>query len=350
MTIKELRDRNLILLECISGSRAYGLDTKDSDTDIKGVFYLPKDDFYGFGGPTQVANETNDIVFYEMGKFFELLAKNNPNILDLLNTPEDSVLYKNPILDKVQPQLFLSKLCAETYGQYALTQIKKAKGLNKKILNPVEPERKRVLDFCFVVHGQGSIPLKEFLEEQQIDQNQCGLSKIPHMHESYGLYIKEGENFKGIILKENANDVALSSIPKRLEPTAIMTFNKSSYSSYCKSYKEYWQWVEKRNNVRYQNTLSHGKNYDAKNMMHTMRLLRMAEEIGKEGKINVRRNDREYLLKVKSGEFEYDDLVRSAEEKIEAIKQVYKNCQLPDRPDVGQIKSLLVEIRNELYN
>ena len=43
MTIQDLRDNNLILLECISGSRAYGLDLPTSDTDLKGVFILPKE-------------------------------------------------------------------------------------------------------------------------------------------------------------------------------------------------------------------------------------------------------------------------------------------------------------------
>ncbi|MEM8892659.1 MAG: nucleotidyltransferase domain-containing protein, partial [Bacteroidota bacterium] len=41
LNIDQLKERDLILLECISGSKAYGLDTPTSDTDIKGVFYLP---------------------------------------------------------------------------------------------------------------------------------------------------------------------------------------------------------------------------------------------------------------------------------------------------------------------
>lgn len=47
MTINDLRTKGLIILECISGSKAYGLDTPTSDTDIKGVFILPKEDYYG---------------------------------------------------------------------------------------------------------------------------------------------------------------------------------------------------------------------------------------------------------------------------------------------------------------
>ena len=45
MTIDDLKRQNLILFEVISGSRAFGLATETSDTDIKGVFYLPKENF-----------------------------------------------------------------------------------------------------------------------------------------------------------------------------------------------------------------------------------------------------------------------------------------------------------------
>ena len=37
----------MLLFEAISGSRAYGLATATSDTDIRGVFVLPEKDFYG---------------------------------------------------------------------------------------------------------------------------------------------------------------------------------------------------------------------------------------------------------------------------------------------------------------
>ncbi|MGE8422260.1 MAG: DNA polymerase beta superfamily protein, partial [Sphingobacterium siyangense] len=43
MTIDELRDSGLILFKAVVGSRAYGLATASSDTDIRGVFYLPLD-------------------------------------------------------------------------------------------------------------------------------------------------------------------------------------------------------------------------------------------------------------------------------------------------------------------
>ena len=349
MTIEDLKRKNIIVFECMSGSHAYGLATPESDKDIKGVFILPKEDYYGMNFIDQVSNETNDIVYYELKRFIELLSKSNPNILELLYTPEDSVLKIHPVFEEIRSHNFLSKQCKDSFGGYAMTQVRKAKGLNKKILNPVEKERKSVLDFCYVADGQGSIPIVEFLNSNNLNQEQCGLTRIPHMHEMYGVYY--GENsFKGIYKKDTSNDVVLSSIPKGLNPIAIMSFNKSGYSKYCKEYKEYWEWVDKRNETRYENTVQHGKNYDAKNMMHTFRLLNMCEEIGRDGKINVRREDREYLLKIKSGEFQYEELLQIAENTIAKIEEVYRNSSLPEFPDISRLNKYLVQIRTDYYN
>ncbi len=45
-------------------------------------------------------------------------------------------------------------------------------------------------------------------------------------------------------------------------------------------------WVEHRNKARYNTNIEHGKNYDSKNLMHTFRLLDMAEEIARERTLN----------------------------------------------------------------
>ncbi len=132
MTIEQLRARGLIILECISGSKAYGLDTATSDTDLKGVFILPKKEYYGLHYIPQVNNETNDIVFYELGRFMELLSVNNPNILELLNTPSHAIVYKHPFLEEIKADFILSKCCKTTFGNFALSQIKKAKGYDAK--------------------------------------------------------------------------------------------------------------------------------------------------------------------------------------------------------------------------
>jgi hypothetical protein len=352
MTLHEIETNGSLLLNCISGSRAYGLNTATSDTDYKGVFVLSKSAFYGLEYTEQVSNESNDIIYYELKRFIDLLTKNNPNILELLATPADCVIHKDPIMELVKPELFLSKLCKHTFAGYAQSQIKKARGLNKKIVNPVEKERKSILDFCYVVHGQGAVSVLSWLNKKGWKQEDCGLVNVPHMHDVYALFhnsqLSEGY-LKGITSGPDANDISLSSLPKGIDSLATMSFNKDGYSKYCKDYKAYWDWVEKRNEIRYENTIDHGKNYDAKNMMHTFRLLNMAEEIATEGIVNVRRTDREFLLKIRSGTFSYEELVELANEKVHNIDALYEKSSLQEEPDLRVAEQLLIGLREELY-
>jgi len=349
MTITDLRNNGLILLECISGSRAYGLDTPTSDTDIKGVFLLPKEQYYSFKYIAQVNNETNDEMFYELGRFMELLALNNPNIIELLNSPQSAVIYKHPLMNKITSDLVLSKKCQDTFGKFALSQIKKAKGLKKKIVNPMKKERKNILSFCYVNYEKGSISLSGYLKLKDWKQENCGLVNIAHMKDVYALYYGEGRQYKGVMSVKDSNEVILSSIPKGEKQEALLYFNKDGYSTYCKEYREYWDWVEKRNEERYLNTQSHGKKYDAKNMMHTFRLLDMAIEIGKEKKVNVKRPNREFLLNIKSGGFEYDDLMKMAKAKQIELEKAFRYSSLPKEPDIHKIHQLTYELRNQCY-
>lgn len=349
-TLEELKDSGHIIFECVSGSRAYGLNTPTSDTDIRGVFILPRDDFFSLEYTSQINNETNDVVYYELRKFIELCSNNNPNILELLNVPEHCVRYKHPVFDKIKMDIFLSKKCELSFANYAYAQIKKARGLEKKIVNPIERERKSVIDFCFVHENGKSIRLKKFLHDNNIVQENCGLSKIPHMKDCFNLYHNIEIQYKGIMKSESSNEVALSKIPKEEESVTILFFNKDGYSTYCKRYREYWEWVEKRNENRYSTTVAHGKNYDSKNMMHTFRLLHMAKEIAIDGKINVERSDRDFLLDIKAGKFEYDDLVLRAENLKEELVVLFSNSTLPELPNKNRINDLLIKTRKEFYS
>src|SRR5690606_25500286 len=102
---------------------------------------------------------------------------------------------------------------------------------------------------------------------------------------------------------------------------------------HLKEYREYWEWVEKRNEARYASTVQHGRNYDAKNLMHTFRLLEMAEEIAKHGTLTVRRPNRDFLLSIRRGDFAYEDLVERAEKRIAEIDQLFEQSHLPESPD-----------------
>jgi uncharacterized protein len=79
-------------------------------------------------------------------------------------------------------------------------------------------------------------------------------------------------------------------------------------------------------------------------------LLNMAEEIARECKIRVRRPEREFLLKIRSGAFEYEDLVNQATEQAEKIYELFEKSDLPDAPDEVKAEALLVDIRKKYYS
>ena len=106
-------------------------------------------------------------------------------------------------------------------------------------------------------------------------------------------------------------------------------------------------WVELRNEARFATNSEHGRGYDSKNLMHTLRLLAMAGEIAREGILRVRRPDRDYLLRVRAGEFSYESLVEKAEGMLEEVQASFANSGLPDEPNRDRANALLLEIREE---
>lgn len=351
--IDYLKRNNCIIFEVISGSRAYGLQHPDSDTDIKGIYVLLEDEFYGFEYVDQVSDETNDTVYYEIKKFLTLLSKSNPTMLEMINTPKESIIYKSDIFPEIDMNKVLSKDCYNTFARYAYSQVKKARGLNKKIINPMDKKRKSILDFCTAVVDGKTIDLLNWANDKEIRLESCGLTSMNHCFNLFALYWQGNDNrkqFRGIVKKDKSTQLVTSSVPQGLTPLIYVSFNLDGFKKYCKDYKEYWKWVEKRNEKRFSITMKHGKKYDAKNMMHTFRLLAIAQEIVADGKINVLREDRDYLLSIKSGKFEYDDLLKNAEDKINNLEQTYAKSNLPKSPDNNYLLELLISIRKNYYN
>jgi hypothetical protein len=84
-------------------------------------------------------------------------------------------------------------------------------------------------------------------------------------------------------------------------------------------------------------------------MMHTFRLLHMAEEIAREGQIFVHRTDRDFLMQVREGKFEYEELLTRAEEKVQLIEELFEKSTLPSEPDLYKLEELLVNVRDAYY-
>lgn len=400
MTIKDIEERGMIAYKYLRGSWSHGIGVEGkSDYDYGGVFIAPKDMIIGFRDNyvEQVSDEKNDETYYELGRWLELIRRQNPMALESL------FVDKKYIIGDVHPAVqnildhrydFLSKECFKPLLSYSYTQIQKATGYNKKCHIPEDFKRKDILDFCYTFKNQGSQPIKEFLAENGLDQRYCGVVNIPNMKDTYGVYYdfaayfkfegidsaldrysilknwyhggdyeyalrkieyridnKEFFHYSGIVYPEDiekSNEVRLSSIPKGEKPICFMAYNKDAYTCHCREYKEWVEWKEKRNPVRYSD--NKGYSFDAKNMCETVRLIHTGIELARDGVFNVERTwDRDFLLDIKNHKVSYEELMKYVNEKKKEFDELVSKSTLPDTIDSAKINNLLIEARNKLY-
>ena len=385
-TVQEIENKGLAY-KFIRGSHLYGTNLPDgqSDVDFGGVYIADNETLMGLREyyEPQISDEKHDTTYYELGRWVELLMKANPNALESLFAPDEFIIGDiHPAVQLIRDNrdLFVTKECFNSLYGYGKSQIAKARGLNKKCVQPVL-ERKEVLDFCYTFEEQGSQPMKRFLAERGLDQKYCGLVNVPNMKDTYGVYYdfaahhkfepqndtfaaylaKFGTYFCGRITKREdnkeffgysgivhpdgkSNEVRLSSIPKCEVPICFMTYNQNGYESHCKKYKEYQEWVAKRNPVRYESNLK--SNYDRKNMMHCVRLIHMGKELAEGKGFNVVRTwDREMLLDIRNNKYEYDEIIEYVEKLYKETDEMSKTCNLPDTVDKEKVHKLLIEAR-----
>lgn len=389
VNIEFLHKNNLIILDAISGSHAYGTNTPNSDLDKRGVFVLPEeyidpyetlDGFVSKFYVEQINDEKNDITYYELRRFLQLINNNNPNILELLNVPNDCIIKKHKVFNHIEKNRhhLITKLCKYTFTGYINEQIRKATGLNKKQRWALEKfERKSPIDFCYIIEGCRSKNLKEALELRNMDTKFCGLVKIPNTPDNYALFydwdahscfsetipiesrestkswrmednLPLGHGYKGIET-DNSNNIRLSSVPQNSNPLFIIYYNQAGYSSHCRDYKEYQTWLNERNEARYTDFESHGQGLDGKNMLHCRRLLDMAKEIALGKGIIVKRDNAPELLKIRKGEVSLREILEHATTEVALLDDLYDKSNLPDRPDIRFMNELLRTMRQEFY-
>lgn len=321
LTFKDIEEKGLLLYKYIRGSHVYGTNVETSDIDEGGIYIAPNSQLLdlGFDYQDEISDEKHDTCWWEIGKFMKLLLSSNPTVLEALFVPDDKVLYEHPIITEIKKHRdkFLTKACFKPFGGYAISQIQKAQGQNKKIHWDVEQmTRKTPLNFCYTFdEKQGSKPIMEWLEERGLEQRNCGLVNIPNMPGVYGVYYDYGQHMKlnnidenyfcdeknfdngdkfiqymyrthtldvmreefsygfamnelyekiktpigkhcGIISPDgDSNEIRFSETKKGDRPICYMTYNENGYRQHCKKYKEYEDWKQNRNKTRYENNL-----------------------------------------------------------------------------------------------
>ena len=115
-----------VIYRCVVGSRAFGLETDESDTDRRGIYLPPADLQWSlYGVPDQLENDGNEECYWELQKFLIMALKGNPNILECLYTP--LVEHATPLAKELltMRDAFLSQLVYQTYNGYVMSQFKR---------------------------------------------------------------------------------------------------------------------------------------------------------------------------------------------------------------------------------
>ena len=396
-----IRNDGRLLYEYIRGSQLYNLNTPDSDIDTSGVFVCTEEELLGSlpgtdsarSGNTykaQVSDSRHDNTWFEVGELLRLLMKSNPTVLESLFVPKNKIIGEiHPLMQMIidNRDQFVTKQCFNPFFGYAKSQIEKARGLNKKIVNPVK-ERLTPYDFIYTFKGQGSTKFCNWLANRGLHQEFCGLVNVPNMQDVYGVYYDFGThvaniekweedacflsfactyfnienlsatrdrlagikptNYRGVIhLDAKADEIRLSSIDnKGTKPICFISYNQRGYSTHCRQYAEYQDWVKNRNPKRYESNVD--KNYDSKNMMHCFRMMHMACEIAEgQGVILERTWDREFLMDIRNHKFEYDELTQRLEAEQERMNLLMASSTIKEKVDIDFVNDLIVEIRRK---
>lgn len=393
-----LEKQNLILYKSVRGSHLFGLNTECSDLDTFGLFCCPFEWLLGTGDYYRpiVSDETHDNYCDELTKFVNELKKSNPEALCSLFTPPEKVMKYDCRLDplwKIRDEL-LTKAAYPSFRGYAKSQISKMYGLSKAMnIDPDEvKERKNPLFFCWVPRpgNDGVWNLEKWLRENGLKQEHCGICRLPNGIELYTLYydwfadknlkwedyqrlnrnVPESEKvntekefeeakkttyikYRGLIDAKDPNttQLRLSSVPKSdaTNPLCTFQYNVNAFTKHCQDYKKYWDWVEHRNQKRYENNLGH--QWDSKNTMHALRIMRMGIEMSEGKGLLLDRTgiDREELLKIKAHGITFEEVKALMLDTENRMKEAFEKSNLPDEPDKQKLEEALIEIRENVY-
>lgn len=302
-----------LIYETVHGSRAYGLAREGSDEDLKGVIVGPRAWYFGYrGGPEQV-ELSPDHVHFELRKLLRLAANANPTVLELFFTHPEDHRHITPAGERLLAarEGFLTKRVGQSFGGYAMGQLRRIETHRRWLMHPPAAPP---------VRAEFGLPDRTLVPRDQLGAAEALLDAA----EDGEAVLDVGANFLEVLARE-----------KR-------------YRSARMEWQQFQQWKTHRNPKRSALEAEHG--FDTKHAMHLVRLQRMGAEILETGEVRVRRDDREELLGVRDGAWDYERLLMESEKNAARIREATKNSALPEAADEDAIEALGVSLIEEVLS
>lgn len=317
------------------GSKLYGTDNPNSDTDYKGVFVqatdliLLKKDLDHWTSNSNNTNEKNgvddiDLQLFSLHKFFQLLRKGETGALDLLFSMwSNSVVYKDQVfVDHMQMYYtkFLNRKLHSFTG-YAVSQAKKygVKGSRyKELKNFVEY-------FTNVVELHSETKKLEVLFGDFETYFKNNDTKYLSMTQAEGPKTGKGENmvdYVKLLGKKFSGDVTVDYFFERVNDMLDQFGNRAKSAM---------------------------SGTDMKSLSHAVRVLLEVEELLDTGFMKFPLTEKEFVTSVKEGRKDVDEVMEFVNSKLDVVKEKLETSNLPessDRETMDWIELFFLELYN----
>jgi len=312
-----------------SGSKLYGTDHKDSDTDFVGLFIpsiedvLLKKDIPHFKNDTNNSKEKNskddiDFILYNVHTFFNNLKNSETGAVDLLFSmfaEEQEIVTEESNLIKDNYEIFLNKNMKAFIG-YAVGQARR-----------------------FGIKGDRYYDLKQF---------EGFVNMLPETDEKLGDYfISIKENIKVSEYKYikfvTAPGPRGSGDYKDIEYISIlgkMFEGRVSLSYFKDRFKKFFDQFGNRTK-----TIAKTKEkVDFKAFSHAIRIVSEVEELLETKFIKFPLKDAKLLLDIKLGKYNQNFLEKTLANKMDTVDELLLKSTLPEEPNKEEVEKLLLKL------
>jgi hypothetical protein len=220
--------------------------------------------------------------------------------------------------------------------------------------NPKPPSPPAKEDYCYIVpwHGEpdSDVPPARPVALREIgwSLDEYHAARLEHGHDTYRLY-RYGKGARGVF---RGGMLACESIPKDDEKTrfaGFLIYNEQAWKQALLEHQNYWGWRRERNDARWQQQERGELDFDAKNMMHTVRLLLSGRSILQTGKPIVRFSGEQLalLMSIRGGERTFDEIMTIADELLADCERLKPISDLPAACDPDRATQLLRELTSQ---